>query len=270
MSEEEITPINDPTPFIGYDLLYPPSLKQGILSGKNIEIMELSKKGIILVFDLILPKEKSTLENFSEIPKMFCNPNGRTLIIDLDEISDILQAKCEFIRETGIWGDFPLWIFERVFWLSDLFDDKKIREIERRESPQMANFISLKVHKKKNYALEKTGYDHNCVFISTRESLLSNSAGLEELHRKSLEKLANGGNTKVKRRKTNFTKSIRHEVFKRDGYKCCECSKTKEETSLEIDHIIPISRGGTDELENLQTLCTACNLAKSNRIFRAS
>ncbi|MFH8119917.1 MAG: HNH endonuclease [Candidatus Aenigmatarchaeota archaeon] len=63
-------------------------------------------------------------------------------------------------------------------------------------------------------------------------------------------------------------KSLRQEVFKRDGYKCVECGATKETTTLHVDHIIPKSEGGTDELDNLQTLCEKCNLAKSNRKWR--
>lgn len=66
-----------------------------------------------------------------------------------------------------------------------------------------------------------------------------------------------------------ITKSIRHEVFVRDGYKCVECGATKEDTRLHVDHIIPVSQGGTDELSNFQTLCEACNLAKSNRAWVA-
>jgi len=58
---------------------------------------------------------------------------------------------------------------------------------------------------------------------------------------------------------------LRHEVFKRDNYKCIECGKSNKDTTLHADHILPVSQGGTDELENLQTLCQACNLAKSNR-----
>ena len=37
--------------------------------------------------------------------------------------------------------------------------------------------------------------------------------------------------------------------------------------ALEIDHIIPLSRGGTDELQNLQTLCYNCNREKSDLII---
>jgi 5-methylcytosine-specific restriction endonuclease McrA len=62
---------------------------------------------------------------------------------------------------------------------------------------------------------------------------------------------------------------LRHEVFHRDGYRCRECGATNLETSLEVDHIIPVSQGGTDELENLQTLCCMCNRAKGNRTWTA-
>lgn len=72
---------------------------------------------------------------------------------------------------------------------------------------------------------------------------------------------------KSKRRKTNVPRGMRHEVFKRDNYTCCECGATKKEgATLHIDHIIPVSKGGTDELSNLQTLCADCNLNKSDII----
>jgi len=70
------------------------------------------------------------------------------------------------------------------------------------------------------------------------------------------------------RKRTAITNTLRHEVFKRDNYKCVECGVSKDERCLHVDHIIPISRGGTDELDNLQTLCVVCNLAKNNRIFK--
>ena len=70
-----------------------------------------------------------------------------------------------------------------------------------------------------------------------------------------------------RRRKTNVPRGLRHEVFKRDNYTCCECGAKKEDgATLHIDHIIPVSKGGTDELSNLQTLCADCNLNKSDVI----
>lgn len=60
---------------------------------------------------------------------------------------------------------------------------------------------------------------------------------------------------------------MRREVFKRDNYTCVECRARKSDgATLHIDHIIPVSKGGTDELDNLQTLCKDCNLSKSDLI----
>ena len=60
---------------------------------------------------------------------------------------------------------------------------------------------------------------------------------------------------------------LRHEVFRRDGYRCRECGATNKETTLEIDHIVPVSKGGRNNLSNLQTLCKACNRAKHTRTW---
>jgi len=73
--------------------------------------------------------------------------------------------------------------------------------------------------------------------------------------------------SKPKRRRTRVPRGLRHEVFKRDNYTCVECGAKKEDgATLHIDHKIPVSKGGTDELENLQTLCSDCNLNKSDVI----
>ena len=70
-----------------------------------------------------------------------------------------------------------------------------------------------------------------------------------------------------KRRRTHIPRGIRHEVFKRDGYRCVECGASKNDgATLHVDHKIPVSKGGTDELSNLQTLCSECNLNKSDVI----
>lgn len=73
--------------------------------------------------------------------------------------------------------------------------------------------------------------------------------------------------TKTKRKRTRIPRGLRHEVFKRDNYTCVECGARKEDgATLHIDHKIPVSKGGTDELDNLQTLCSDCNLNKSDVI----
>ena len=60
---------------------------------------------------------------------------------------------------------------------------------------------------------------------------------------------------------------LRFKVFKRDNFKCCICgaSPAKDpDVELHVDHIIPWSKGGETVYENLQTLCSKCNIGKSN------
>lgn len=54
-------------------------------------------------------------------------------------------------------------------------------------------------------------------------------------------------------------------IYRRDKFKCQECGHDKMK-DLTIDHIHPISRGGTDEDNNLRTLCKNCNLKKGDTI----
>lgn len=56
---------------------------------------------------------------------------------------------------------------------------------------------------------------------------------------------------------------IRAAVFQRDGHQCRHCSA---KSPLTIDHIIPQSKGGSDEICNLQTLCRSCNSKKGVRV----
>ncbi len=51
------------------------------------------------------------------------------------------------------------------------------------------------------------------------------------------------------------------------GYRCVRCFKKKK---LSVDHIIPLSKGGTNYISNLQPLCKSCNSAKRDRIWFAS
>ncbi|MBR3751092.1 MAG: HNH endonuclease [Clostridia bacterium] len=73
----------------------------------------------------------------------------------------------------------------------------------------------------------------------------------------------------AKEQRTLMTKKLREFIKERDHFTCCSCgNSTNAEPNLllEIDHIIPVSKGGYTVEENLQTLCWKCNRAKSNKI----
>ena len=62
--------------------------------------------------------------------------------------------------------------------------------------------------------------------------------------------------------------SVRDYVYQRDNYQCHSCGQTKQETQLNIDHIIPLATGGSNDMSNLQTLCANCNQTKKHHFDR--
>lgn len=56
----------------------------------------------------------------------------------------------------------------------------------------------------------------------------------------------------------------RFEVFKRDRFTCAYCGRTPPEVLLHVDHIHPVAAGGSDDMANLITACSTCNLGKSS------
>uniref|UniRef100_A0A6M3MAY5 Putative homing endonuclease n=1 Tax=viral metagenome TaxID=1070528 RepID=A0A6M3MAY5_9ZZZZ len=62
-----------------------------------------------------------------------------------------------------------------------------------------------------------------------------------------------------------LSKSLRFEVFKKDNFTCSYCGQKPPEIVLEVDHIVPVSKGGTDEILNLITSCFNCNRGKSDK-----
>jgi hypothetical protein len=83
---------------------------------------------------------------------------------------------------------------------------------------------------------------------------------LEEHHKKKIEENEGAGRRILANRNI---KKVREKIMKRYNYKCNYCQTDKR---LTIDHIIPITKGGSDYKSNLQVLCLSCNIKKSNKI----
>lgn len=63
-----------------------------------------------------------------------------------------------------------------------------------------------------------------------------------------------------------LSSSLRYDILKRDDFKCTICGRSaKDGIKLHVDHIIPVAKGGKTVPENLRTLCSDCNLGKSDK-----
>ena len=60
----------------------------------------------------------------------------------------------------------------------------------------------------------------------------------------------------------SLSRSLVRAVMERDAYRCVTCGT---HLNLSVDHIEPVSKGGSDDLDNLQTMCQPCNSRKGDR-----
>ena len=67
----------------------------------------------------------------------------------------------------------------------------------------------------------------------------------------------------IKHERTRIPENVRIEVWRRDQGKCAGCGSREK---LEYDHIVPLSRGGSNTARNVELLCEVCNRSKGDRI----
>ena len=68
-------------------------------------------------------------------------------------------------------------------------------------------------------------------------------------------------------RSRHISNEVRAQVRIKYNHRCAICHRTEKETGTlhHIDHIIPFSKGGTNNINNLQLLCHDCNLKKRDQ-----
>lgn len=75
------------------------------------------------------------------------------------------------------------------------------------------------------------------------------------------------GQTILRSSRKPISKSLRFEIFKRDGFACGYCGGHPPGAILHIDHIHPVVEGGDNNPDNLVTACRECNLGKGAKLL---
>lgn len=68
----------------------------------------------------------------------------------------------------------------------------------------------------------------------------------------------------MSQRTSNFTKRTRFEILRRDHHACRYCGAKAPDVTLQVDHIVPVALGGTNDPDNGITSCVDCNQGKAS------
>ena len=140
--------------------------------------------------------------------------------------------------------------------------DKEPVKFENSVSPDAGNKakgnISYWIYKGSQYAVTGLYSDEECKLLIL-EDFDKERQYFEKLRTKFYE-----SSDIEEYSRPRIPEKIRVEVWRRDGGKCARCGSREK---LEYDHIVPISRGGSNTARNIELLCEKCNRSKSNNVI---
>lgn len=144
------------------------------------------------------------------------------------------------------------------------FRRKQYREVLDDNNAYVFKFIRSQTrYRQVNYVrssykvdVESERYSYRLEDIQRRYSQLSEinfECTLSDYHSKNQRKLA--------------TRKLREKIMVKDNYTCQICGKyMPDEVGLQVDHIIPVAKGGKTVESNLRVLCSKCNGRKSDKL----
>ena len=232
---------------------------------------------------------ESGLRFGSNHPLKLSNDSCAKLLTFQAQYEGVIQSLCHLAKVTPTlyWGDGcePFAPFaEHYKWMveNEIYDVIKLFDSDNLETPIASERLSDLVD---SYAFFYPVYDSH-VRIAKGEQVRfdqlierltewwKKESEKDELETKDAKPLmgripSEENMTKARQladRRVRVMPAIRWQVFERDGWKCVACGRVAaDEVILHIDHIVPRSKGGADTMDNYQTLCSICNLGKSNK-----
>lgn len=146
------------------------------------------------------------------------------------------------------------------YYRGDFFitSERLIFKSEKPKNILISNIISFEKHKQNVLITSKIANQSGDFYIGEHADLVEAyiDQSVKRFHRQ-LDLRQTASDTRY------IPQEVRTAVWQRCNGKCVECGST---SYLEFDHIIPFSRGGSNSENNIQLLCRACNLSKSDKI----
>lgn len=150
------------------------------------------------------------------------------------------------------------YINSNMYFGAYVFSDMTMKKLGSQKLPQFNRDYYMSYHFSYTSPTDRNHYSYDIV-----------------LNEPELIKFAEYLNNQIKYRKSAkyqrqlMTPQLREQILSRDKYECKKCGVSKKNEKhllLEVDHIIPISKGGITIESNLQALCWKCNRTKGARL----
>jgi hypothetical protein len=179
---------------------------------------------------------------------------------DQDVITPIVLSKDQAKYNTAKTPDEKKWLEDRAARrVGRGFDVCRKLELDRSSSPHWRN---------PHLCLFWTGAGRTIPIIKMRSGAIIQKVSMADVPTGYLGPEAEDEvtTTDEKTPSESMPKSRRFDIMKRDGFKCQLCGTSQEQGAvLHVDHKVPLANGGSNEDENLWTLCEPCNLGKSTK-----
>ena len=158
-----------------------------------------------------------------------------------------------------------------------MMEEKKLKSLLRFYKKNNAE-IEINTKLKNGLCIKGTIIKLNCIFKKYLVLQSKNNAQIkiffDDIKENSIIPIDFINETEIKKDKIKekensrspLSPKLRYEVFRRDKFVCQYCGACGPNVELEVDHKIPVSRGGTDDMSNLVTSCVRCNRGKGARV----
>ena len=206
---------------------------------------------------------------------------------DLVTLSKYYCAICDaFEEEQHFYSNKFHWMNNRQKYIDSIERRKKANKTFLKNNVRPANSINLfsDIQKKKNGKfyiwlkkqkerddpigdLAKDALEDESFPIET-DSLKRIRTHLFNIHAcdEAIQALSEAFDEYKSKSRSDISVTLRFEIFRADKYKCQICgAEAKDGAKLEVDHKIPVSKGGSNDRDNLWTLCFKCNRVKGVR-----